>query len=74
LNSKKFWKEFSEKGVKLAEVIGFEVLEKDILFWISDYVVDGDFHSNRNFYFGKNNLESCKEVVFKDFCYGEHKI
>uniref|UniRef100_A0A1I8BXH9 PA2c domain-containing protein n=1 Tax=Meloidogyne hapla TaxID=6305 RepID=A0A1I8BXH9_MELHA len=56
-NVKAFWKSFSEDGIRLEEVLEFELLEKDLLFWNDDYSV-----GNRVFTIKEQKRENCQEV------------
>uniref|UniRef100_A0A1I8BXC4 Uncharacterized protein n=1 Tax=Meloidogyne hapla TaxID=6305 RepID=A0A1I8BXC4_MELHA len=54
-----FWKSFITEGIRLEEVIGFEVLEKDLKFWLHDIASASRSHYAKNI-----KLENCLEVSF----------
>nr|CAD2188086.1 unnamed protein product [Meloidogyne enterolobii] len=64
LKSNDFWKNVSKNGVRLEQVIGHEILEKDVHFW--DEKISEDFL--RSNYVKKINLDQCLEVVYRSQC------
>nr|CAD2190722.1 unnamed protein product [Meloidogyne enterolobii] len=58
LKSNDFWKNVSNNGVRLEQVIGYEILEKDVQYW--DEQNADDFR--RNNYIKKIKLDQCLEV------------
>jgi len=62
LESNDFWRNVSKNGVRLEQVIGYEILEKDVDFW--DEQTFADFR--RNNYVKKSNLTYALKWVYGD--------
>ncbi|KAF7626059.1 hypothetical protein Mgra_00009774 [Meloidogyne graminicola] len=64
-NSDIFWETFRKEGIRLEEVLGFEVLELDLGMWNEHYALM-DNREERNVHMWMETLENCEEVNFNN--------
>ncbi|KAF7633307.1 hypothetical protein Mgra_00007285 [Meloidogyne graminicola] len=64
-NSDIFWENFRKEGIRLEEVLGFEVLELDLGMWNEHYALMEN-REERNVHMWMETLENCEEVNFNN--------